>query len=335
MRCAAMSAAVRATSRSSTPSSRSQGVCDERGWSSAAALRRAEARHGQTQLRRRRARPGHALGQGPALASRLGADRAHRHLAGRVKLPGRPRGRDPRRHAHEHRRSPGGPRGAGGRALLRRRRGALPRPADRRRGRRGRGDRARRGRPDRGASTRSASRSSTCAAPTTPGRRRSRPTATCSSTTRTIAARFARATSTQAYEQADVIVKGAYRPASIEQAPTETQVSLVVPQSDGRLHVYSCTQAMYFSMGVLATHLEHAARAAQVLRRHRRRRLRRQGRHGLGAARGAARAEGAAAGQVALDARGGDGLLLGARLLAHGGRRRADQGRLAAGPPGA
>jgi CO/xanthine dehydrogenase Mo-binding subunit len=59
----------------------------------------------------------------------------------------------------------------------------------------------------------------------------------------------------QAYEQADVIVQGSYRPAAIEQAPTETQVSLVVPQPDGRLHVYSCTQAMYFSMGVLATHL--------------------------------------------------------------------------------
>jgi CO/xanthine dehydrogenase Mo-binding subunit len=35
----------------------------------------------------------------------------------------------------------------------------------------------------------------------------------------------------------------------------ETQVSLVVPESSGRLTIYSCTQAMYFSMGVVAAHL--------------------------------------------------------------------------------
>ena len=58
-----------------------------------------------------------------------------------------------------------------------------------------------------------------------------------------------------AFEHADAIVQGAYRPAAIEQAPTETQVALVVPQPDGRIVVYSCTQAMYFSMGVLAQHL--------------------------------------------------------------------------------
>ena len=37
--------------------------------------------------------------------------------------------------------------------------------------------------------------------------------------------------------------------------PTEPQVALVHPQPDGRIVVYSCTQAMYFSMGVLAQHL--------------------------------------------------------------------------------
>jgi CO/xanthine dehydrogenase Mo-binding subunit len=58
-----------------------------------------------------------------------------------------------------------------------------------------------------------------------------------------------------AFERADVIVQGAYRPAAVEQAPTETQVCLVVPQPDGRLHVHTCTQAMYFTMGVLAAHL--------------------------------------------------------------------------------
>jgi CO/xanthine dehydrogenase Mo-binding subunit len=58
-----------------------------------------------------------------------------------------------------------------------------------------------------------------------------------------------------AFEHADAIVQGSYRPAAIEQAPTETQAALVVPQPDGRIVVYSCTQAMYFSMGVLAQHL--------------------------------------------------------------------------------
>ncbi len=59
-----------------------------------------------------------------------------------------------------------------------------------------------------------------------------------------------------AFAKADVIVQGAYRPAAIEQAPTETQAALVVPEPDGRLTVYTCTQAMYFTMGVLSTHLQ-------------------------------------------------------------------------------
>ena len=59
-----------------------------------------------------------------------------------------------------------------------------------------------------------------------------------------------------AFDQADVIVKGAYRPAAIEHVPLETQVSLSVPEADGRLTIYSCTQAMYFSMGVVAQHLQ-------------------------------------------------------------------------------
>ena len=61
-----------------------------------------------------------------------------------------------------------------------------------------------------------------------------------------------------AFEKADVIVKGAYRPSAIEQAPIEPQGCLVVPESDGRLTVYTCTQAMYFTMGVLAEHLQRA-----------------------------------------------------------------------------
>jgi CO/xanthine dehydrogenase Mo-binding subunit len=59
-----------------------------------------------------------------------------------------------------------------------------------------------------------------------------------------------------AFEKADVIVEGVYRPQAIEQMPMETQVCVVVPEADGRLTIYSCTQAMYFSMGVVAAHLQ-------------------------------------------------------------------------------
>ncbi len=34
------------------------------------------------------------------------------------------------------------------------------------------------------------------------------------------------------------------------------QSALVVPEPGGRLTIYSCTQAMYFSMGVVAAHLQ-------------------------------------------------------------------------------
>jgi CO/xanthine dehydrogenase Mo-binding subunit len=59
-----------------------------------------------------------------------------------------------------------------------------------------------------------------------------------------------------AFEAADLIVEGVYRPQAIEHAPMETQVSLAVPEPSGRLTIYSCTQAMYFSMGVVAAHLQ-------------------------------------------------------------------------------
>ena len=59
-----------------------------------------------------------------------------------------------------------------------------------------------------------------------------------------------------AFDRADTIVKGVYRPAAIEQLPMETQVALAVPEANGRLTIYSCTQALYFSMGVVAAHLE-------------------------------------------------------------------------------
>ena len=59
-----------------------------------------------------------------------------------------------------------------------------------------------------------------------------------------------------AFEQADVIIEGVYRPQAIEHCPLETQVAMAVPEADGRMTVYTCTQAMYFSLGVVAAHLE-------------------------------------------------------------------------------
>jgi CO/xanthine dehydrogenase Mo-binding subunit len=59
-----------------------------------------------------------------------------------------------------------------------------------------------------------------------------------------------------AFDKADVIVEGVYRPQAIEQVPLETQVALAVPEASGRIVIYSCTQAMYFSMGVVAAHLQ-------------------------------------------------------------------------------
>jgi CO/xanthine dehydrogenase Mo-binding subunit len=60
----------------------------------------------------------------------------------------------------------------------------------------------------------------------------------------------------RAFDKADTIVKGVYRPAAIEHVPLEPQTALVVPEPNGRLTIYSCTQALYFSMGVVAAHLE-------------------------------------------------------------------------------
>jgi CO/xanthine dehydrogenase Mo-binding subunit len=59
-----------------------------------------------------------------------------------------------------------------------------------------------------------------------------------------------------AFDAADLIVSGVYRPAAIEQCPMETQTGLAVPEANGRLTIYSCTQALYFSMGVVAAHLQ-------------------------------------------------------------------------------
>jgi CO/xanthine dehydrogenase Mo-binding subunit len=60
----------------------------------------------------------------------------------------------------------------------------------------------------------------------------------------------------RAFDRADTIVAGVYRPAAIEHCPLEPQTALVVPEPSGRLTIYSCTQALYFSLGVVAAHLQ-------------------------------------------------------------------------------
>ncbi len=60
----------------------------------------------------------------------------------------------------------------------------------------------------------------------------------------------------RAFEQADLIVEGVYRPTAIEQAPLETQAAIAIPEPDGRLTIHSTTQALYYSMSIVAEHLQ-------------------------------------------------------------------------------
>ena len=125
--------------------------------------------------------------------------------------------------------------------------------------------------------------------------------------------------------QADLIVEGVYRPQAIEHCPLETQVSLAVPEPSGRLTIYSCTQAMYFSMGVVAAHLQWPLNKLKFV----------GGTVGGGFGGKVDTAteticallahQGAPAGQVALHARGGVPDLLDARAVAHRDPRRGDR----------
>ncbi|WP_420637808.1 xanthine dehydrogenase family protein molybdopterin-binding subunit [Candidatus Poriferisocius sp.] len=60
----------------------------------------------------------------------------------------------------------------------------------------------------------------------------------------------------QAFDEADLIVEGVYRTQAVEQVPLETQVAVAIPEPDGRLTIHTCTQAMYFSLGVICAHLQ-------------------------------------------------------------------------------
>jgi len=50
------------------------------------------------------------------------------------------------------------------------------------------------------------------------------------------------------FAQADHIVEGRYQTSPIEHAPTETTACVVKPEADGRLTVYTTTQALFFSL---------------------------------------------------------------------------------------
>jgi CO/xanthine dehydrogenase Mo-binding subunit len=50
------------------------------------------------------------------------------------------------------------------------------------------------------------------------------------------------------FADADVIVEGRYEPGPIEHAPLETTGCVAKPEADGRITVYTNTQALYFSM---------------------------------------------------------------------------------------
>ena len=132
----------------------------------------------------------------------------------------------------------------------------------------------------------------------------------------------------EAFDKADLIVQGVYRPAAIEHAPIETQVCQVVPEANGQAHDLLVHAGALLLDGRRRRAPAAAAEQAQGRRRHGRRRLRRQGRHRDRDDVRAARAEVGQAGEVALDARGGVPLLVDAGSVAHGDRGRGHEGRL-------
>ena len=58
-----------------------------------------------------------------------------------------------------------------------------------------------------------------------------------------------------AFARADVIVEGSYRPAAIEQAPAEPASAISVVEPNGRVTIYSTSQALYYSMEITSRHL--------------------------------------------------------------------------------
>jgi CO/xanthine dehydrogenase Mo-binding subunit len=52
----------------------------------------------------------------------------------------------------------------------------------------------------------------------------------------------------QGFAEADYVVEGRYQMSPIEHAPTETTGCIAKPEADGRITVYTNTQALYFSL---------------------------------------------------------------------------------------
>ncbi len=55
------------------------------------------------------------------------------------------------------------------------------------------------------------------------------------------------------FRQADYVVEGTYRTNSVEHAPLETQVSLSVPEADGRLTIHTVSPSRLFHLGMLSS----------------------------------------------------------------------------------
>ena len=201
----------------------------------------------------------HALGEGTALARASRATITELDTSEGRGDEGRARGHHVEGRPAARVRPPLGARHPGRRAAAREGRGALQGPADRGRRGGGRGDRAGGGRGDRASTSRSSRRSSTSARRSTRTRRRSTTgaTGTRTSKARWTGARSARATSTRRSTQADTIVTGRL-PAGGDRARPGRDAGRATscPRPSGRLTIYSCTQALYFSMGVVAAHLQ-------------------------------------------------------------------------------
>jgi CO/xanthine dehydrogenase Mo-binding subunit len=60
----------------------------------------------------------------------------------------------------------------------------------------------------------------------------------------------------EGFAQADHIVEGRYQTSPIEHAPTETTACIAKPEPDGRITVYTTTQALFFSLDNTALILE-------------------------------------------------------------------------------
>ena len=280
---AAVAARLRPDDDAGSRRPRSCGSADEGRRRTASALRRRRARHRADEVRRRRPRPEHALGEGAALARppRRRSRASTRPRPRRCRASTRssrwedvplPRLRAPRR------RSASPPTSRCSRRTSVRYKGQ---PIARRR-RRGRGDGAGGGRGDRDR-LRGAARALRRPPGGRPGRAADPPLGQLVPALRGRdgpCGRSARATSTRPSTQADMIVTGVYRPAAIEHCPLETQICARRPRAERPADDLLVHAGAVLLDGRRRRAPRGAAEQAQVRRRHGRRRLRRQGRHG-------------------------------------------------------